>query len=107
VVIIHVYATTRGLVEKMSEYSIVVCVWNDAVSFRNTDLQEIGDEKGVLRITIGLLRRDTKDYVLIQSDADPRNMSEMTHCIKIPKSLIVQLRKTSTLEINEIIKGGD
>ena len=89
----------------MSEYSIVVCVWNDAVSFRNADLEEIGDEKGQLRITIGLLRRDTKDFVLIQSDAEPQNMQKLTKSIKIPKSLIVQLKKVNTLEINEIIKG--
>lgn len=87
----------------MSDYRIVVVRWHDAVGYRNTNLEKIDDIKGLERVTIGILRRDAKDYVLIQTDINPRDMQDLNYAIKIPKDLITSLTKISCLSINEII----
>lgn len=89
----------------MTTFKVVACLWNDACSYRDGELENIDNEMGVKRLSFGLLRRDTEDYVLIQHDAEPQNMAKSSYFIKIPKSLIIKIYKIGSIEINEIIKG--
>lgn len=85
----------------MADFKVVAVHWNDACSYRNEDLGNIDGSKGVERLSIGLLRRDTKEYVLIQGDVDPHDMAKLNYCIKIPRSLIIKIYAIGSLEIVE------
>lgn len=91
---------------KMTDFKVVAILWHDACSYRNEDLENIDDSKGVERLSIGLLRRDTKEYVLIQSDVDPHNMAKSNYCLKIPRSLVIEIYSLGLLEIAEKVKNG-
>ena len=85
----------------MTDYHIVVVRWWDAVSFRNAQLEDIDDKQGFGRVSIGILRRDTEDYILVQNEINPRNLSDLNYCIKIPRDLIISITKTNILSIRE------
>jgi len=89
----------------MTEFRVVAVYWVDACSFKNENLENVDDSKGVERLSIGLLRRDVNEYVLVQSDVDPHDMAELNCCIKIPRSLIIKIYGLGSLEINEIVEG--
>ena len=93
----------------MTEFRVVAILWNDACSYKDTELENIDDEEGVKRLSIGALRRDTEEYVLIQSDLNPNSMGFLNKCLKIPRKLIVKVYNLGSLEIAKIVErqGGE
>jgi len=85
----------------LTTFKVVAVLWSDACSYRNEDLENIDGSKGVERLSIGLLRRDTKEYVLVQCDVDPHDLAKLNYCIKIPRALIIKIYGLGSLEITE------
>lgn len=92
---------------KLKEYPIVAVIWEDHSKFTERELPPTEDISEYIRpsLTLGLLFKKTKRYIIIVQHLDRYEDVDEADFMIIYKSTILGIKEYGTIEIDEIKKG--